>query len=364
MNKQKLTLGEAQSFTRELFDREEKAEKAAAIVKAIHEAQSPRISDIAAVIEGDIRAGDKMIHRFLRATDTKEALNRLYFEFTPFVIGDTTEIERVQAKKKEYVGKLKDGKNRGFDLFTLAFPYRGRAILFHCLTYSSKTISAKMDNSRNWEHRRALGRLQELIEDVPIVLDREFSYESLLEDFILEEMKFVIRLNVASGVAFTDQDGEQIALSINKGETIIRKSVKYRGKITVNLIGYWQGGFKEPLWVITNLEKPEEALKIYKSQMKIEESFKDLKSLLNLDKIMNKSQEYLEKMIDMVMLAYTIGLLIGESLRETTYKGKKARHYSGTFIFLKHLTHIATAVIKTAITAALTLFRSIVLGVV
>jgi hypothetical protein len=50
-------------------------------------------------------------------------------------------------------------------------------------------------------------------------------------------------------------------------------------------------GFKEPLWIITNLE-PLEGLRIYKARMKIDESFKDLKSLLNLEKIMNKKREY------------------------------------------------------------------------
>ena len=40
--------------------------------------------------------------------------------------------------------------------------------------------------------------------------------------------------------------------------------------------------------------------------MKIEESFRDLKSLLGLSKIMNKSRERMEKMVAMVLLAYAI----------------------------------------------------------
>ena len=366
MGKRSLTISEAKSFTEEIFDREDQAEKAARIIKGIQEARSSRISDVTSVMEGDIQASYKMVHRFLKGTDTKEALNRLYYEPTPFVIGDITEIARLQAKKTAYVGKLKDGKTPGFDLLTVAFPYHGRAIPFHSITYSSKTISSKAGNSRNWEHRRALRRLKELIGDVPMVLDREFSYESLLEDCLYEEVKFVIRLNLANGVKFTDQDEDPVALTINTGQTVIHKGIYYKGnrRIKVNLIGYWQGGFKEPLWVITNLEEPEEALGIYKSRMKIEESFKDLKSLLHLDKIMNKSQQYLEKMIDMVMLAYAIGLVIGESIRETAYTEKKAKNYSGLFIFLKHLRQIPISTIVAAIASALVLFKSIVLGLV
>jgi transposase len=159
-------------------------------------------------------------------------------------------------------------------------------------------------------------------------------------------------------------DGDKIALTINTGETVIRKDIKYRGNIRVNLIGHWQGGMAEPLWIITNLENPGEALKIYQSLMKIEESFKDLKSLLKLDKIMNKKQEYLEKMIALVMLAYAIGLLIGERIRETTYRGKKGENYSGLFIFFKHLRHIAAEVIREAISTVTASIRALVMGLI
>ena len=55
--------------------------------------------------------------------------------------------------------------------------------------------------------------------------------------------------------------------------------------------------------------------------MKLEESFKDLKSLLNLNKLMNKSRQNLEKMIALVLLAYAIGALVGEELRDRLYGG-------------------------------------------
>ncbi|MDQ1317524.1 MAG: hypothetical protein QG588_1176 [Candidatus Poribacteria bacterium] len=58
----------------------------------------------------------------------------------------------------------------------------------------------------------------------------------------------------------------------------------------MNLIGRLEKGFSEPIWVISNLP-PEEALRIYRSRMKIDESFRDLKNLLSLEKIMNKKQE-------------------------------------------------------------------------
>jgi hypothetical protein len=55
--------------------------------------------------------------------------------------------------------------------------------------------------------------------------------------------------------------------------------------------------------------------------MKIDECFKDLRSLLGLHKIMNKSQHNMEKMVALLLIAYAIELLVGESLRDEMYGG-------------------------------------------
>jgi hypothetical protein len=83
----------------------------------------------------------------------------------------------------------------------------------------------------------------------------------------------------------------------------------------VNLAGVWNEGFANPLWVMTDLD-PQKALRIYFNRMKIDESFRDLKSLLGMDQLMHKRQDYLEKMLALVLLIYTIAFLIGEKLRD------------------------------------------------
>ena len=55
---------------------------------------------------------------------------------------------------------------------------------------------------------------------------------------------------------------------------------------------------------------------------KIDESFRDMKNLLNLDKIMNKKQDNMEKMAALLVLAYVIGFLIGEQIRDWEYGGQ------------------------------------------
>ena len=148
----------------------------------------------------------------------------------------------------------------------------------------------------------------------------------------------------------------------------------YRGEVPVNVIGMWRQGFKRPLWVMTNLD-PERGLQIYRARMKIDECFRDLKSLLGLHKIMNKSQHNMEKMVALLLIAYAIGLLVGESLRDEMYGGpqlasgssqprtsKRWKLYSGLFILIKQKIWLSKAVLDRLITTVLNTFTCLVRG--
>jgi transposase len=119
------------------------------------------------------------------------------------------------------------------------------------------------------------------------------------------------------------------------------------------------------MWLISNLP-PEEAIEIYRLRMKIEESFRDMKNLLNINKIMNQKQANMEKMISMFLLSYSIGLLIGETIREIVYTEKKRKLYSGLHILLKHKVNVFVNVfdetLETIINSAFLVFSNIVLG--
>ena len=355
-----------QRFMQGLFDEEGQAKKAAEIAQAILAARSIRLSDIAAQMKGKSEANYKRIQRFLKAADPREVLWRMFQEEAEFVIGDPTEIERAQAWKTTYVGTLKDGKTKGFWAMVLATPYRGRAIPCGLVTYSSKTIAQNGD-SRNLNHLRAFEGVKDMLGERPLVLDREFSYQELLLNLMEERIHFVIRLNLGSHPPkFYDQEGQEVALTISPGETVIHNGVWYKGKVAVNLIGFWKKGLPEAMWVITDLEA-KEGLRIYFSRMKIEESFRDLKSLLGMTKLMNKQQIYMEKMLALLFLVFTIGLMLGEGLRDHLYsqvisenepvsnkdrfpgspdrkKSKKWKRYSGLFILLKQKWSIPKAV--------------------
>jgi hypothetical protein len=344
-------------FAQLLFDTKDHARKATVILKAILEAQSPRLSEIAQKMPGKPAANYKHIQRFLATTDPRLILLRLFQVDAPFVLGDPTEMPRPHAWRTSYVGTLMDGKTKGFWLLTLATPFRGRALPFHFVTYSSKTIGDE-ESSRNLKHLHALAAIKELIGEKPLVFDREFSYLELLENLRAEQVHFVIRLNLGSHPPeLTDAKKQSIALTIAPEETEIYRQLSYKGRVPINVIGVWKRGLSEPLWVMTDL-KPELGLDIYFRRMKIDESFRDLKNLLHLDQLMNQKPAQMEKMIALMMLAYSIGLLTGEGVRDAVYgepikgktpvlpheripnqphlrQSKKWKLYSGLFILLK-----------------------------
>lgn len=345
-------------FAHFLFDSEDQAEKATTILAGLFEAQSPRLSRIAQKMPGSPDANYKQIQRFLACADPQAALYRLFQVDAPFVIGDPTEIPRPQARKTPYVGTLKDGETKGFWLLVLATPFRGRALPCSFITFSSRTLAEQVE-SRNQNHLRAFDQIKDLLGEKPLVLDRDFSYLDLLEHLSAARVNFVIRLNLRSHPPkLFNAEGREVDLSLEPGQTVILRDIRYKGKVRVNLIGRWKKGLAEPLWVMTNLE-PRRGLDIYLGRMKIEQSFRDLKSLLHLDQVMNKQQARMEKMVALVLLAFSIGLWVGEGLRDEVYGpapepgskrglkqgrrqkthgprfGQKWKRYSGLFVLLK-----------------------------
>ena len=320
-------------FVQKLFDDADTANKANKIVEGILKAQSPRMSAIARKMSGSEEANYKCIQRFLAKNSPQQALLRLFQEEASFVIGDPTEMPRPQAKESEYVGTLSDGKTSGYWLLILATPFHGRAIPCLAVNYSSKTINAEA-TSRNRHHFEAFAQIKELLGDKPLVLDREFSYLELMEVLLFEEINFVIRLKEEP--KFTDQLGNLVALSICKGETRILNKVFYMGKVFVNVIGVWKAGFSKPMWVMTNLDA-KGGLDIYLQRMKIEECFRDMKTLLGLEKLMNKRMDHMEKMVALLLIAYAIALWLGEMLRSVLFPVGTRKHklYSGLFVLLK-----------------------------
>ena len=370
-----------EKFAKVIFDSEGAAKKASKIMEGVLQAKSPRISDIADQMAGNEAANYKMVQRFLKNEDLQEVLQRLFNEEAEFVIGDPTEIERPGAKKTKYVGTLSDGQTKGFWMLSLATPLRGRALPCHFVPYSSATIGDEA-TSRNLEHQRAVQGIKELIGDRTLIFDREFSYLGFLLKIDAEQIRYVIRLNQGSKPPKFYYDAKQkrelkLRIALGEGPKIYRQ-IYYQGVLLVNVVGIWEEGFKSPLWIITNLE-PEEGLRIYKLRSKIEVCFRDLKSLLHMDKIMNKSRAYLEKTLALILITYAIALLVGEAIRDVRLahvepdkvdlynhpeidKSSKWHSFSGVFLLLKRRRRLDTKTLHRIIRSIFAIFLDLVFG--
>jgi len=372
------------AFMGYVFDDEKLAKQGANIVKGLLEAQSPRLTNISEKMDGNSSRNYKVIQRFLKKVELKRLLLRFYQEDAEFVIGDPTEMERYKAPKTAYVGTLSDGKTPGYWLMVLSTPFRGRSLPCSFVVYSSRTIGEQC-TSRNQEHFRCFEEIKRLLGDRPLVLDREFSYEELMEILYLEYIQFIIRLNLGDQhkqPRLVDADGEPIKLFIRPGETVIRPNVYYLGTVKVNLIGHWRKSLSKPLWIITSLE-PKRGLELYLKRMKIEETFRDCKDLLHLNKLMNKKQPLLEQMIALSLLAYVVGVWFGEAIRDIVYglteisqlaerlhnkspvnvnAHPKWLLYSGLFVLLKQKLRLSTDQVAAVSQVAAGAFATLVQG--
>ena len=373
-----------QAFMRYLIDDEQLVKPGAEIIQGLLEAQSPRMTNISERMSGESARNYKTIQRFLKKVELKRLLLRFYQADADFVMGDPTEMERYKAPKTSYVGTLSDGKTAGYWLMVLSTPFRGRSLPFSFVVYSSKTIGSQV-TSRNQEHFRCFEAVKQLLGERPLVLDREFSYEELMEVLYIEKIQFVIRLNLGDQhkqPRLIDADGEPIKLFIKPGETLIRPNVRYLGTVKVNLIGHWNKGLSKPLWVMTTLE-PKRGLEIYLKRMKIEETFRDCKDLLHLPKLMNKQQALLEQMIALCLLAYVVGVWLGEAVRDVVYGQidvaslpnalfnnspvdvkayPKWLIYSGLFVLLKQKSRLSKSQFEAVSQAAAAAFAVLIYG--
>lgn len=314
-------------FVEPVVDDPRDTEKLARLVYAILSSGSARKSDWSRYYrrESGEEANYKAIERLLERLEPEAFLYRLIDAQARFVLVDPTEIPRPQAKRTPYVGRLRDG-GLGFWVFTLAQPYRGRAVPIYLGLYSQTTI-AEEGTSRNLAWRSFVWDALRYVEpDTVFVFDREFSFAGWLEAMEEAGVRYAIRLNAEAKPYLEDGEGRRIFLGLRRGERKVLEGVYYRPQGSseawrVNAVGVWEVGQKEPLWVMGNLPSGE-LLAVYRERMKIEESFRDLKSHLRMTNLMSKTRENAEQTLRLLAFAYALGLVIGETMRERWQREK------------------------------------------
>jgi len=290
----------------------------AEVLQGIYQAGSARWSHIARYMSGHHAAAYKRLQRLIARFDPRPVLARLCLDEAPFVLLDPTEIPRPQARKTPYVGRLPEG-TRGFWLLVLATPFRGRALPCGWLTYSSATI-AEESTSQPLELRRLLEPLRALLQGRPLVADRGFHDRKFFAWLQQGGIPFIIRVKMRPRpLKLYDEAGNPLHPVLQPGESRAWLQVRHHELTGLTLIGYWKQGHSQPLWLLTTWPDPNQALKWYLQRMKIEESFRDIKSLLGVTENMNRQRLWMERTMGLVLLAYAMGYLAGELLRDLAW---------------------------------------------
>ena len=353
----------------------------AEVLQAILQAGSARWSDIARQMSGSEAAAYKRLQRLVARFDPREVLRQWCVQDAHIVILDATEVERPYAYRTEYVGvlppkeetkrrrrparKAKKGQEtsertsrtrRGFWLLLLGLPFRGRVLPWGWWTYSSKTLDEEA-TSQNLVLRRFLEDLRQLLQGRPLVADRGFHDRKFFAWLQKYGIPFIVRVRMKPPLVLEDEQGTRLRPVLQPGETRVWESVRHHELEGLTLIGYWEEGWSEALWLLTTWPDPAQALAWYRWRMRIEAGFRDLKSLLDIEANMNQRQVWMDRTMGLVLLAYGIALLAGELLRDAfwgpglpanwaTWHRPERPHrrwfaYSGFFV-IKKLKHTLT----------------------
>ncbi len=138
------------------------------------------------------------------------------------------------------------GKTRGFQLLVLSVPYRGRAIPFHFLSFSSWTIAQggklpKLGAPQGVP--RGGGAFGQKASGPGPGVQLHLAIAPTQGGGI----DFVVRLNVGLHPRFTRRDGREVGLSLTPGGKASSRGFLYQGEVEVNVGGVWEKGMAEPL---------------------------------------------------------------------------------------------------------------------
>ena len=209
-----------------------------------------------------------------------------------------------------------DGSTGGQGCMILMFSviYRKRAIpvVWH-------VVKAKKGHLPESAHRALLKKLAEIVPSdcqVSIVGDGEYDGCDWQKDIADLGWNYVLRTGV--GRLIETEPGEQVKIGTmapEKGQTFF---MLYEAAFTqkrygpVNLLIQHQKGYKDPIYLLSNLDFPPAISQLYKKRFKIETFFSDQKSRgFNIQRSKIGKPERLAKLLIATCIAYIFCILAG-----------------------------------------------------
>jgi hypothetical protein len=225
-------------------------------------------------------------------------------------------------------------------VLTASYPVEGRAVPLAMTTFEH----AKLDLSQNLLEegflRRLAGALPPQVRFVWI-MDRGYGRASLLLVCRKEHWLFLIRGRAAVIVEYQGRRMSLGRLPHRQGKACRYRGVLYQGreKEPVDIIVYREKGFQEPWFLLAPADSEEilpteTAVRLYRSRMQIEVSFRDFKSWLGVRglRLKVRKAERLNRLLTGLAMGYILLLALGTSRlaqqlrREIEVLRRRARH--------------------------------------
>lgn len=198
----------------------------------------------------------------------------------------------------------------GFQILTLALQTRlGRAIplYFDIITYPIYD-----ETSQNIFILKTIKKLHGILGFYPqFVMDRGFAIPALIEFFVKNNIFFYVRSKQGKYIILTDKKGCETRLPVSQvGQK--DKTIKSYGYVLRLIISQKPKDKEEPWYIITNNFdlKRKRIIDVYYYRFEIEETFKDIKHIYDLDKFLIKKELTFKILLWFVILGLILAYFI------------------------------------------------------
>lgn len=211
----------------------------------------------------------------------------------------------------------------GFQTLTFALQTReGRAIpiFFDSITYPITEVT-----SQNIFIQECVKKLGNILGFYPrFVLDRGFAIPSLIKFFVQNYIIFYVRSKKGKGVTVIDEKGKEQILLVSQVH-VYDKQIKAYGYQFRLITSDKPRDTQEPWYIITNDSdsRRKEIIEIYYYRFEIEEAFKDLKHVFDLNRLRIKRKETFKILLWFFLLSLWIAYLIHVKKQQLQQSGKE-----------------------------------------
>ena len=276
---------------------------------AIGKTEKLRINKIASNLPVDVKHKKSKQTRLMRFLDNYLPLDGVMFSWTRLVL------QKAYRRKAHRIMILVDEVDLidGYKALVAAIPFRKRAIPIVFKVFTNQQIRDMMYRSKNdvvWNFMdQAHETIQRVLWDMesdrePVfIFDRGFADVKFMKYLDFMGVKFIIRVRKNTGIVV---EGHVSNLS-DFGQWGYFRNVLYHSqeRITVNLFCAEDDSDKDdPVFIVSNIDDGIGLL--YKLRMRIEEAFRDMKSLFGFRHLVLKDTD--QTRVERILMLVIIGM--------------------------------------------------------